>query len=331
MERYPWLTKKEINYDFLVEELSDSTRNNQFSNFGPANNRLENIARKKLKIDKEYDIIACSSGTGALHAIIHTFQAIKENDLRIANQAFTFPSNAQGPCRGSIFVDFDDEFNFDLTDKNLEHANVIIVTNIFGHLQKLTKMVNYAKANNKFLVFDNAATPYSFYEGTNSCNMPDASFISLHHTKPIGFGEGGLAIVKKEYSDTLRNVINFGWKNEEFNERGGNYKMSDISAAAILQYWRQFDIDQMMKVCLDNYYDLLYKLKKKIGVIQYQNYGEMDAFLPACLPVLLTETVNISDTIETKKYYKPLVNLRNSSFIFDRIICFPVHERINDI
>ena len=30
-----------------------------------------------------------------------------------------------------------------------------------------------------------------FYEGENSCNLPDASFISLHHTKPIGFGEGG--------------------------------------------------------------------------------------------------------------------------------------------
>ncbi len=331
MERYPWLTKKQINYDYLVEALSNSTRTNQFSNFGPANNLLENIARKKLKISDDYDIIACSSGTGALHAIIHTFQTIKETHLRTANQAFTFPSNGQGPCQGSIFVDFDNEFNFDLADKHLEHANIIIVTNVFGHLQNLTKMVNYAKTNNKFLVFDNAATPYSFYEGTNSCNIPDASFISLHHTKPIGFGEGGLAIVKKEYSDVLRNVINFGWKEGQFNERGGNYKMSDISAAAIIQYWRQFDIEQMMKTHLDNYYDLLYKIKKKVNVIQYQNYGEMDAFLPACLPVLFTEEMNISEVIETKKYYKPLVNLPNSNVIYDRIICFPIHERIKDI
>ena len=141
MERYPWLTKKQINYDYLVEALSNSTRTNQFSNFGPANNLLENIARKKLKISDDYDIIACSSGTGALHAIIHTFQTIKETHLRTANQAFTFPSNGQGPCQGSIFVDFDNEFNFDLADKHLEHANIIIVTNVFGHLQNLTKMV----------------------------------------------------------------------------------------------------------------------------------------------------------------------------------------------
>ena len=41
--------------------------------------------------------------------------------------------------------------------------------------------------------------------------------------------------------------------------------------------------------------------------------------------------MNISEVIETKKYYKPLVNLPNSNVIYDRIICFPIHERIKDI
>ena len=45
-----------------------------------------------------------------------------------------------------------------------------------------------------------------------------------------------------------------------FNERGSNFKMSELNAAGVLQYWRQFDIDTMMKNYLDNYYDLLYNL-----------------------------------------------------------------------
>ena len=44
-----------------------------------------------------------------------------------------------------------------------------------------------------------------------------------------------------------------------------------------------------------------------------------------------TGRMNISEVIETKKYYKPLVNLPNSNAIYDRIICFPIHERIKDI
>ena len=331
MEQYKWLANKTINYDYLCEELYDSQRNNHFANFGPANNQLQKIARKKLKINEDYDIIACSSGTAAYHAIIFTLQIVSEKNLRVANQAFTFPSSAQGPASGSLFVDLDDEFSFDLTDKFLNHADIIVVTNVFGHLQKLTDLVNFAKANKKYLVFDNAATPYSFYEGQNSCNLPDASFISLHHTKPIGFGEGGLAIIKKEWSEVFKSVINFGWNDGMFNERGSNFKMSELSAAGVLQYWRQFDIDRMMKSYLDNYYDLLYDLKQKVNVTQYQNYGEMDKFLPACLPVLFEEDVNISDKIEVKQYYKPLVEKPVCSLIYNRIRCFPVHERIKNI
>jgi hypothetical protein len=57
----------------------------------------------------------------------------------------------------------------------------------------------------------------------------------------------------------------------------------------------------------------------------------MDKFLPACLPVLFEEDVNISDKIEVKQYYKPLVEKPVCSLIYNRIRCFPVHERIKNI
>ena len=100
MEQHKWLAHKTINYDYLCSELHVSQNENHFANFGPANNQLQKVARRKLKISDDYDIIACSSGTAAYHAIIYTLQIVSEKNLRVANQAFTFPSSAQGPASG---------------------------------------------------------------------------------------------------------------------------------------------------------------------------------------------------------------------------------------
>jgi len=112
------------------------------------------------------------------------------------------------------------------------------------HLQNLNHIESKLQ-DSMYLVYDNAATPYSFYEGKNCVNYGVASFVSLHHTKPIGFGEGGLAIIDKKFEKYVRESINFGMDEEKnFTEFGSNCKMSEISAAAILQWWDQFDIDE---------------------------------------------------------------------------------------
>ena len=54
-------------------------------------------------------------------------------------------------------------------------------------------------------------------------------------------GEGGLVIIDKEYEEAVRRACNYGKVGEQFNERSGNFKMSEFSAAGILQYWDQFD------------------------------------------------------------------------------------------
>jgi dTDP-4-amino-4,6-dideoxygalactose transaminase len=94
------------------------------------------------------------------------------------------------------------------------------------------------------LIFDNAATSYSFYNNKNSCNYGNASTISFHHTKPIGFGEGGAIIIDLKYEKYVRNIINFGIDNysieSTWDRKGANYKMSDIQAVYIIQYLDNF-------------------------------------------------------------------------------------------
>ena len=118
-----------------------------------------------------------------------------------------------------------------LTDSLANSGKLFIVTNCFGHLQDLDRILHFLLKYDKLVIFDNAATPYSFYNGVNSCNLGNASFISLHHTKPIGFGEGSLAIVDKHLEEQVRIACNFGFIDENL--------MNEEVILKLVKYQRQ--------------------------------------------------------------------------------------------
>ena len=319
-----FILPKQLDISSFEKYIASAQESNHFSNYGEAVQALEARARKMLKIDESKSVIAVVNGATALNVIIHAFERKDVKPLRTLTQDFTFPSAAQGSAEGSLVCDLNNDFNIDLVDFEYAYAvDIIIVTNIFGHLQDINFLVEFAKQHNKYLIFDNAATPYSFYEGKNSCNFGNASFVSLHHTKPLGFGEGGLVIIDSEYEAEARAAVNFGWdKDKNFNERGGNCKMSEISAASILQWWDQFDIDDLAEKYRNNYYNKRYELANKKGKY-YKHHGE--DFFPSCLP-FIHEDIMIFLPEGAMKYYKPLVGLPNSKFIYDRIVCYGLAE-----
>ena len=140
-----------------------------------------------------------------------------------------------------IDIDLDGGLNLEELDSSIDG---IIVTNIFGNIVDIAKYEKWAKDNNKFLIFDNAATPFTFYKGKSCCNYGNGATISFHHTKPLGFGEGGAIIVDKKYEKNIRCLINFGINltDNYWVKEGNNYKMSDISAVYIIQYLDNFDL-----------------------------------------------------------------------------------------
>ena len=328
----PFIFKKQLDSDRFNEYLVTANATNQFSNYGYVVRLLEDRARDMLKIDDSKAIIATSSGTSALSAIIYGMMRKDEHKYRVGTQGFTFPSNAIGAAEGAIISDMDARCNMHLDDKYIiENSDLVIVTNIFGHLQDITEVSNKTEHRDKKLIFDNAATPYSFWEGVNSCNLGTASYISLHHTKPIGFGEGGLAIVDKEYEQMVRAACTFGIIEDVFNEYSGNYKMSELSAAGILQWWDQFNIDNMQSLYAKNYNKLRYEMRHEEG--DYWINHTSDTWFPTCLPFIFKTAVE--DVIgeyndrEYKKYYKPLSkNLSMSELMYNNIKCIALTEGI---
>jgi len=91
-------------------------------------------------------------------------------------------------------------------------------------------------------------------------------------------------------------------------------------------------LDEMQKKLLDNYYEKLYEINRGYGGIVYPNNSDEDNFFPSCLPFIFDQPTDIQEfpNEDCKKYYHPLRGLPVSKHVYDRIICFPITEGIND-
>lgn len=316
-----WVPRKQVNMSSIAHMLSHCQETNQYTNNGPNVQLLEKEIRTALNIFDSKAIICVSNGTHALWAAIAAFELYMNKELTFTTQSFTFPASAQGYLKNVEIADIDEKGGLDITNVTTDG---VVVTNIFGNVTDIDTYVKWASEKSKFLVFDNAATPFTFYNGVNSCNYGNAATISFHHTKPIGFGEGGCIIIDRKFEPCVRRIINFGFEpipNPVWNRLGSNYKMSDIQAIFILQYLSTFqDIVEKHK-SLTTYFMSMTSCKL------YPNYSSDVPFLP-CFCILTDNSTEklqllLSNNIYARKYYIPLKNTPIANSIYSNIICIP--------
>jgi dTDP-4-amino-4,6-dideoxygalactose transaminase len=326
-----WVNHKEIDFDNIKSLLNVSMRTNQMTNYGPVVRSLENFFTKELCIDKEKAVIVVANGAVGLHALVSGIEMVHGKKL-YATQAFTFPCSAQGPLSDSVILDIDDDMGLDLTQVDIDNIDGIIVTNLFGHTTQISKYVEWAEKHNKILLFDNATVSKTLYKGINALNYGVGSIVSLHHTKPIGYGEGGLIIVDKKYEDNIRKCINFGFNLEKgilkWNRQGSNFKMSEISAAFILDYLKNFSGIVSKHIELYKYF---LESIKDIDVIPFPNFSDGIPFV-SCIPIIFPQPITTDHLyqlellgITGRKYYNPLESHVKSTDIYNRILCLPCH------
>lgn len=306
---------KKLNIDAFQHYLTSANSTNQFTNYGYAVSTLELRARIMLKIDSSKAIIAVCNGAAALNTIIQSIHRTEQ----VYSQDFTFPCNFQIPdvCTES----FDLTCNYEPDIYKIKEVGIVIITNCFGHVTDIDRILTHAKQNGQKIVFDNAAAPYSFYKGSNISNYGVASYISLHHTKPIGFGEGGLIVIDSEYEQKARAIINFGLVDKLPVYKGSNYKMSELSAAGILQWWDSFYINDLR----DKY---LIAYNKYIATARQVLPNCSQDFFPNCAPIITSNQKY--ENMEVRKYYAPNKGLINSANLYSNIKCVPITEFLND-
>ena len=313
------------NFDRVQDLIRKSEKIGQMTNDGPVKRLLDKKLHLILQLSANKRVLSLSNGTLALHLIIRYLDIKHGKKLRWATTDFTFPCIMQ--AERSICVFDINKSDGSPIDIDWNKFDAIVITNLFGTYVDINKFQSECKSRNKILIFDNASSPLSTLQGKNICDF-DMSFGSLHHTKIIGFGEGGFLVCDESEYEELNRLANFGFDIERnWHPLGSNYKISDVSAAFILQNIEQFDLVKYLKFQKE-----ILSVIESLDNCKVFNYKEGTVY--GNLPIVFdkpTSHLRLRDLgIEANKYYKPLSGLENSKWLFERIVNLPLSQDFGD-
>lgn len=308
-----------------------SIKLNRHTNFGPVSKILELKLKKILKLPKNKIVIMCSSATMGLLIISNYLRLQNRNKNIFATSNYTFfssnlnflsnakilPTNEKGLISKKHII------------KKIDTFSDLIYTNLFNQDPHFYEIYNLCKKYKKNLIIDNATNLLDRPKNYNRMNLFEV--VSFHHTKPWGFGEGGIIICNKNHEKKIKELINFGSKKFAHNKKYSfNAKISDWSCSVILDRINNYD-----KWSFD--YNNQYKRIKKIILDKFNFYKILDKQTKSpksYIAIMCKKRINKNLLKKTKylvfrKYYKPLLkslNNCNAEKIYENILCVPCHK-----
>ena len=326
-----FVADKRPNLDRVQQLLALSAERNHWANGGPVVQLLEQTLAKAAGVGPGRAVVACSNGTSAMHVLAGLHALRHGRPLRWAVSAFGFFTTAIGPFAQSLVLDCDDQGMLDLdklANTPTDQFDGVCVTNVFGRSSSAQPYADFCRQNNKPLILDNALGLFGF--DRSAPDTPD-EMISLHHTKPWGFGEGGCIIVPKEDEETARSLINFGVGiGEEAARYACNAKLSDPAAAYIIDR-----IEQAGEWSLANG-----QQRQRITTLVASAGLPLTPFMPdpppGCAQAIFTAPHPITEDrlanphLVLRKYYRPPYEQwpDHAADLYARILNIPCHAGI---
>jgi dTDP-4-amino-4,6-dideoxygalactose transaminase len=329
----PFVEAKRPDYGEIQKLLERSEASGVWSNFGPLSQRLEATVAEILALPSDRRVIACASGTAALHGLVHLYEHVARRPLRWVVSAFTFHAQRQGPLATALVADCDAHGFLDLDELAAlpsDSYDGIVVTNLFGTALHVERYEELAARTGKILLFDSGACFGSTYQGRPLGGRGAGEIFSFHHTKPCGFGEGGCAVVPADLEDTFRSLINFGlYKGIDTGAHSGNGKMSDVAASFILDRLRHLEDIRVAYVR---------QFRRVAGIARGLGLGllvEGEGALPNLVPILFPRPVGLErlsrGPLVAHKYYRPIALRPRSGALYARIVCWPCHRDVAQV
>jgi len=230
--------------DFRKEDIQNAilSLNNYIGAKGPVVEQLETEFAKK--IGSKY-AVAVDNGTNALVAVCMVLKHLY-GELTIGVPNFTFIASANAPqfvFKNIKFLDVEkDTWNIDPT--KVKDVDAIMAVDVAG------LPVDYDRLNSLglILVCDSAESAGAKYKGKYVGTQALMHTYSLHRSKLISSGEGGMITTNsKECYDLLKSYCNHGYdfskKSWEYKHKtlGLNFRMSDVHAALALSQLGRLD------------------------------------------------------------------------------------------
>jgi dTDP-4-amino-4,6-dideoxygalactose transaminase len=338
-----WVNYKKINIENVNNKIQNCIQSRHMTNNGMNVKQTQENIKKIFKLNQNKETLMVCNGAMGINALIGGYNIYYKKELKWAVQSFTFPCSIQGMLMDSLVMDIDNNMgpSLEQLEERINEYDGIVVTNCFGCSVNILIYEKFCKDNNKILIFDNAASSMTFYNNINHLNYGNGCMVSCHHTKPIGFGEGGFIIFDKEYLEAMKKSICFGFTDTDrihFDINASNYKMSEIACIYLADYLNNVKNIYNHHTELIKYFIELLEKNNIKNIKLFDNYSEYSNSLLACIPIIFESKelaeekykLFIENKIEAKKYYFPLDNnCTNSVDLFNRIVCLPLNIDIN--
>lgn len=355
-------------YDISISKKSKdevlSTLQSGWLSAGEKTSKFEKLMSRLWNV--KYSVAVNSASTGLV-------LALKANDIkkgdRVLTSPFTFVSTIEAiQAVGAIpvFVDILPE-NFTIDPSKIQNkitstTKAIIPIDIAGHPSEYSKLKKICIDNSLKLISDSAHSIASRYKGKSIVHWCDTSVASLHATKNLFCGEGGIIFSKnKKTYDKIRLLSNHGivrkyhedknrWEYDIFGS-GIKGNISEVNAAIGIGQLSQFQPDQKKRInIMERYKKNLSKFKNHIilpsidknsvhgwhlFIIRLNTHNLLinrDKFIKLMAENNIECGVHYKPVFELS-YYKRTLNLSNKSFpvtdkIWRQIITLPLYPKL---
>ena len=229
-------------YEFIKDQVDSSVieifKRGTFIN-GPSVKEFQTELEEYLNIKH---VIPCANGTDALQIALMSLD-LKPGD-EIITSDFTFAATVEVIALlrlKPVLVDIhEDTFNIDCDEivKAITHkTKAIIPVHLFGQVANMNKVMEIAKANNLFVIEDNAQAIGAIYNSNKkSGTIGDLGTTSFFPSKNLGcYGDGGAIFTNNDdLAHTIRGIVNHGmYKRYHHDVVGVNSRLDSVQAAVL--------------------------------------------------------------------------------------------------
>ncbi len=298
---------------------------NTWANRGPLYTMLAQNYAAHFGLDSTRSVTPCSNAGIALEAMAKLLSLRQGRRLKWVGSAFSFQNLGRGYFADMALVDCTRQGLLDLDAVRAlpqDSFDGIIVVNPFGLFEGFSDYIAFARETGKFLLIDNAAGI--------SRTMPDWPWqaLSLHHTKPYGMGEGGLAITPADSAEEFYSLLNYGPAPQDPGCWLNNGKISDIACAFLIDrletvsQWEPQYLEQAERV---------HRIASGLGLVPLRPFGPTAPAMswgylaPKEIPL---ERISEPGELTFGKYYKPLANLPQTLALYAHLVNIPTHPDV---
>lgn len=316
MTKIPLLIPSMPSVDQLVPWLRRIDNARWYTNFGPLVTEFEQQLLKTFPASDNLSLATVSSGTTGLELALLALN-LPQNS-RVLIPSFTFVATATAVLRAGltpVAADVDPKTwlltpEIALTALKSIRFDAVMPVSTFGCPQSINCWNRFIEDTGVPVVIDAAGAL-----GNQAAGKQVAVVFSLHATKALGIGEGGIVVsANHELVQRIRRLSNFGInpQNGISEHTGSNGKMSEYHAAvglAALHEWPT--LQQRRRDIMQTY---LENLEKTCPDIVLQDKPKNGVY--SVLALLLPENVQFSevvaslaeDAIETRRWYAPPIH-----------------------